>query len=60
MRYIKCHKCSKLLAEVRDAAIRRGMVSYCAECAKLIRFQVERPVDNDIPDFLSGFFGGRK
>jgi len=57
MRYIKCHKCDKLLAEVRDAAIRRGMVSYCAECAKLIRFQTERPPVDGVPDFLRGFAG---
>jgi hypothetical protein len=48
------------LAEVRDAAIRRGMVSYCAECAKSIRFQTEKPVDYGVPDFLSDLFGGKK
>jgi RNase P subunit RPR2 len=58
---LECKKCGKHMATLRDARVRVGMIVYCAPCDTLIQHSItkKRQAESDVPDFLSGLFGGK-
>lgn len=61
---LHCASCGKLVARLRDAAVRNGMVAYCQECNTLVarllqQFNKQARAFQDVPDFLAGLFGGK-
>lgn len=54
-RELRCERCGTLVATLRDASVRKGIVVYCANCAKP---KPEKPAD--MPDFMRRFFEGTK
>jgi hypothetical protein len=50
------------MATLRDARVRVGMIVYCAPCDTLIQHSItkKRQAESDVPDFLSGLFGGTR
>lgn len=50
-----CLDCGILVADIRDASIRKGTQFLCIECAALDEPPEQRL---DMPDFLKEIFGG--
>lgn len=51
-RELKCHTCGKLMATLRDANVRVGMVVFCQPCHE--KLFVKK--DIDMPDFIADLF----
>lgn len=62
---LTCCICHKHMALLRDARVRTGIVVYCQPCNKTMRDTLlaaaaSRRNQAEMPDFLKGFFGGKK
>lgn len=57
-REIHCAGCGTYLGEIRDARLRKDLVTYCQPCATE---REQRQEDGGpVVDFLKGVFGGRR
>lgn len=62
-RLLRCEKCNKKVAEVRDASIMKGMTCFCPQChqnnkAKIAAAKYYAENKGGPPDWLRNIFGG--
>ena len=58
-RDLNCNSCRKLMATLRDASVRKGMVVYYEKCDKGSGDWDAQGSSYCPPEFISTLFGGR-
>lgn len=58
-RTILCNHCGVLVAKIRDAKLKKGIVMYCKECNATINLLMNKSKPVDMPDFFKGIFDGK-
>ena len=49
-RVMRCEKCRRVVAEIRDGKLIKGLIAYCPDCNPEDRPPI------DVPDFMKGIF----